>query len=689
MARLAADRAWPAMGDILRLLAPFPGRAQGAARIALACALTVLVTSMYQTPEAAISAYVIFFMNRADRTSSVLISVAMMVLITLVIGLVLLVAIASIDIPLWRVVWMVVLSVGLLFLTSASKLRPVGAIMAMIAGYGLDVLGLAPIGELATRGLLYAWLMVAIPIGVNVVVNLLLAPSPRRLAGRRLGACLRLAAQALRVPPSDPSVLATSLREAVETVPAWLKLSKIEASASAADLAALGHALSSVTSILLAVELACREPAARLSAALAAPVADTLDRMARMLEDGGYPVEIAPPLPVVDEIEGLAPLARVVATELQSAIVGFAEVGPAAQPAASGEAAEGAEGAEGAESGGEAGGGFFLPDAFSNPSHVRYALKTTAAAMFCYLLYIQLDWPGIHTCFITCYVVSLGTTAETVEKLTLRIAGCAIGALLGTAAIVFVTPSLTSIAGLMALVFAGAFAAAWIAQGSPRISYAGFQLAFAFFLCVLQGPAPGFDLTIARDRTIGILLGNVAVYLVFTWIWPVSITGQIHAALADLRRRWEGLVRAPDTASRRAQAGAALAQQNAIAQNLALAHYEPAGIRPAPAWLAARHLALARLGAMAGPLFLLAERWPGDPEAGKQLRRASDDGVFGAADETPDVAPDVAIAPAPAADGRDAVVRASLLGLIDQRLAGIGPPAPHTTSGESSVHAPT
>ena len=36
-------------------------------------------------------------------------------------------------------------------------------------------------------------------------------------------------------------------------------------------------------------------------------------------------------------------------------------------------------------------------------------------------------------------VVSLGTTAETVEKLTLRIAGCAVGAVFGTAAPVFVT----------------------------------------------------------------------------------------------------------------------------------------------------------------------------------------------------------------------------------------------------------
>ncbi|MDI9701200.1 FUSC family protein, partial [Burkholderia cenocepacia] len=74
-------------------------------------------------------------------------------------------------------------------------------------------------------------------------------------------------------------------------------------------------------------------------------------------------------------------------------------------------------------------GGFFLPDARTNPDHIRYALKTTVAAMFCYLLYSQLDWSGIHTCFITCYMVSLGSTAETVEKLTLRIAGCIVGAL--------------------------------------------------------------------------------------------------------------------------------------------------------------------------------------------------------------------------------------------------------------------
>ncbi|MCR5899108.1 FUSC family protein, partial [Burkholderia sp. HAN2018] len=199
-------------------------------------------------------------------------------------------------------------------------------------------------------------------------------------------------------------------------------------------------------------------------------------------------------------------------------------------------------------------GGFFLPDARTNPDHIRYALKTTAAAIFCYLLYSQLDWSGIHTCVVTCYIVSLGSTAETVEKLTLRILGCIVGALLGTAALVFVVPSLSSVGHLMALVFAGGWLAAWVAFGSPRIAYAGFQIAFAFFLCVIQGAGPGFDLTIARDRTIGILLGNVVVYLVFTRIWPVSIGKQIDAGLAALTDQWRRLAQVAQPAERRALA---------------------------------------------------------------------------------------------------------------------------------------
>ncbi|ABK11455.1 FUSC family protein [Burkholderia orbicola] len=688
MAQPAAEVRAPGPREVLRLLAPFPGRAAIAVRVALICALTAFVTAAYGTPEAALSAYVVFFMIRADRVTSVVLAAALLLIVTIVIGLVLGIAIFSIDYSILRVACMAVLSVALLYLTSASKLRPVGAILAMIVGFGLDQLGLAPFGEAATRALLYIWLTIAIPVGVAIVVNLLIAPSPRKLAHAQLAKRLRLAARRLRGDDDARAAFDASLREGDKQLLTWLKLSKLEGSSSAADFAALRQAIASSTALMVGVALADREPDARLPDAFATPLAATLDDMAAILERGGYPVDVTLALPPAD---ALPPLARIAATDLQDAITHFAEPGATAPTVdATAEASANATPAAAAatpEAPAAAPapaphGGFFLPDARTNPDHIRYALKTTAAAIFCYLLYSQLDWSGIHTCVVTCYIVSLGSTAETVEKLTLRIFGCIIGALLGTAALVFVVPALSSVGHLMALVFAGAWLSAWIAFGSPRIAYAGFQVAFAFFLCVIQGAGPGFDLTIARDRTIGILLGNVVVYLVFTRIWPVSIGKQIDVAFAALLDQWRRIAQIAQPAERRALAAEAFARHGAISQELGLVHYEPSWVRPAATWLATRRRALAELGAIEGPLFLLAERKPGDAAIDAQLARVTEPGNGDTVPRTP--APTPPSSAAPTDPARDA-----LLNLIDTRLAQIADAARQATPKEPAPHAPT
>lgn len=693
MALPAADVRAPGPREVLRLLAPFPGRMAIAVRVALICALTALVTAAYGTPEAALSAYVVFFMIRADRVTSVVLAAALLLIVTIVIGLVLGIAIFSIDYSILRVACMAVLSVALLYLTSASKLRPVGAILAMIVGFGLDQLGLAPFGEAATRALLYIWLTIAIPVGVAIVVNLLIAPSPRKLAHAQLAKRLRLAARRLRGDDDARAAFDASLREGDKQLLTWLKLSKLEGSSAAADVVALRQAIASSTALMVGVALADREPDARLPDAFATQIAATLDDMAAILERGGYPVDVTLALPPAD---ALPPLARIAATDLQAAITRFAEPGatadaapgaPVAAPAAPD--APDAPDAPAVPPAPAPRGGFFLPDARTNPDHIRYALKTTAAAIFCYLLYSQLDWSGIHTCVVTCYIVSLGSTAETVEKLTLRIFGCMAGALLGTAALVFVVPALSSVGHLMALVFVGAWLSAWIAFGSPRIAYAGFQIAFAFFLCVIQGAGPGFDLTIARDRTIGILLGNVVVYLVFTRIWPVSIGKQIDVAFAALLDQWRRIAQIAQPAERRTLAAEAFARHGAIAQELGLVHYEPSWVRPAATWLATRRRALAELGAIEGPLFLLAERQPGDAAIGAQLARVTEPRDDEAA-RSPNPAPSspAPSSPPPAAAPTDPA-RDALLNLIDTRLAHIADTARQATPKEPAPHAST
>src|SRR5215469_3757354 len=164
--------------------------------------------------------------------------------------------------------------------------------------------------------------------------------------------------------------------------------------------------------------------------------------------------------------------------------------------------------------------GLFKPDAFTNPAHVQFALKVTFAAMFCYILYCGIDWAGIHTAFITVIFIALESTEATLYKGMLRIIGCVIGGGFAVFSIVFLIPHMETIASLIVLVAAVTAIAGWVATGSERISYAGFQIAFAFFLSMFQGYAPDTDLDKIRDRTVGILVGIAVTTAIFYYLWP-------------------------------------------------------------------------------------------------------------------------------------------------------------------------
>jgi multidrug resistance protein MdtO len=178
----------------------------------------------------------------------------------------------------------------------------------------------------------------------------------------------------------------------------------------------------------------------------------------------------------------------------------------------------------------------FAADAFTNPTHWQFALKTTLAVMVVYTIYTLLDWPGMRTSIVTCFFVALGSLGETVHKLTLRISGALIGGLIAGLCIVFVLPHMTDIGQLCVLIAVVSAGAGWIATSSERLSYAGLQIAFAFFLGILQDYAPATDLTVLRDRVAGIVLGNVAMTLIFSLFWPESATSHLRAALAEALR---------------------------------------------------------------------------------------------------------------------------------------------------------
>lgn len=164
------------------------------------------------------------------------------------------------------------------------------------------------------------------------------------------------------------------------------------------------------------------------------------------------------------------------------------------------------------------------PDAFTNPAHVHFALKVTLAAMTCYFIYTGLDWPGIHTAFITCCFISLESLGATLHKGGLRLGGCAAGGLIGFLSSMYLVPHMVSITSLVMLVGAVVLVAGWVAAGSPRIAYAGLQIALAFYMCILQKFQPDTDFTDIRDRLAGIVLGIVVTTLTYRFIWPVPDT---------------------------------------------------------------------------------------------------------------------------------------------------------------------
>jgi uncharacterized membrane protein YccC len=188
---------------------------------------------------------------------------------------------------------------------------------------------------------------------------------------------------------------------------------------------------------------------------------------------------------------------------------------------------------------------FFVSDAFTNPAHVHFALKVTLAAMFCYVFYSAIDWSGIHTALITCTFIALESTGATLHKGVLRIVGCVIGGALALFTIVFLMPHMDTIASLIVVVACASAIAGWVAAGSELISYAGLQIAFAFFYSVFQGYAPDTDLDNVRNRVVGILFGLIVTGLVFRYIWPERTIDRLRDALRAALRQLARLLEIP------------------------------------------------------------------------------------------------------------------------------------------------
>jgi multidrug resistance protein MdtO len=185
----------------------------------------------------------------------------------------------------------------------------------------------------------------------------------------------------------------------------------------------------------------------------------------------------------------------------------------------------------------------FVTDALSNVDHLKFAVRGTLAAVFAYVVYHALDWPGLSTAFVTCILTALSTIGSSRQKQFLRLGGAIIGGFVfGMGAQVFVLPYLDSITGFTLLFAVVTAVSAWIATATPRLSYLGVQVAFAFYLIHLQEFAPQTSLTIARDRVMGVLLGLMSMWLMFDHLWIKDAVQEMQEGFARNFQRLAELI---------------------------------------------------------------------------------------------------------------------------------------------------
>lgn len=162
----------------------------------------------------------------------------------------------------------------------------------------------------------------------------------------------------------------------------------------------------------------------------------------------------------------------------------------------------------------------FVPDAFSNPDYLRFAIRGTLATMLAYVVYQSINWPGLSTSVATCIITALTTIGSSRQKQFLRLGGVLLGGVIfGIGAQCFLLTHLDSIAGFTVLFAAVTAVCAWIGISSSRLSYLGVQAALAFYLINLQEFTIQYSLAVARDRLVGVTLGVMCMWLVFDHLW--------------------------------------------------------------------------------------------------------------------------------------------------------------------------
>jgi multidrug resistance protein MdtO len=502
------------------------GRWAAVARIASGATITVIIAMVFQIPQPTYMAYIGFLISKDEKSGTVTTSLGGLAAATLAVVLVLGLELIDTSEPALRLPLMAVATFVAMYTARTFALGPISFLAGFVIVLLQSVVDDVRSPEALTHLTLWTWVVIFVPVAVTIIVNLLFGQGALTFMNRSVRKVL--------------SGLETSLAngEYRKYLAEWRAqlLSLLEiAQHNPQKGPRAGRITVPVIRALVDTLVIFEALPDELPADLQEELARRLRACRQVIESGAAAATQDPPPPPAQLVGASGePSPAVIGVRSALSALWDTLVRPAA-PADNTQAHRPPR-------------RLFVADAFSNPAHWQFALKTTMAVMISYAIYSLVAWPGMRTAIVTCFFVALSSLGETVHKLLLRLSGAVIGGLIAGVCIVFVLPHLTDIGQLCLLVFTVSVGAAWVSTSSELLAYAGMQIAFAFFLGILQGYAPATDLTVLRDRVAGILLGNIVITIIFSSLWPQSARSTIRAAIADSLRAIGEVIRRPRNA---------------------------------------------------------------------------------------------------------------------------------------------
>lgn len=536
---------WP---FLTRELRDAPGRANYTLRLTLSCAVLIVLFMTLHIPFLAVALIVVFYVSQPNVLMIKLVSVVFVVTVSVALGGVLLIIKWTYDYPLIRLVASVILFFCAIYLMRVlGKLGLVFFVVALAVIYAQTFPSMTSQSEILVRLLLWLWVAINTAILVTLLVNACFQQAfPGYQFKARLVVMLRQTARRLSQPDDGtPPPTVTEIAGQFNQLRSLYQ----QAARATPEIAASPQAWQS----LMAAALSCSHLTALLLPGDDHP--DARRRIASQLN------ALADNLPAAAEVQPLI----VPRDGANSAIL--QEIAEVLARLARGETIPLPQGeVEKAP--------LLLPDAWSNPAYLHFALKTLLATLLCYVFYTAADWQGIHTIMLSCVIVAQPGLGATMQKTWLRIGGALLATLIALLLIVFVQPWTDSLSGLLAMTLPVFALAAWIAAGSERIAYAGIQIGFTFALAFLSWFGPLSNLTELRDRVIGILLGVLVSSIVHLYLWPDSEAPQLKARLAQLYRQLAKTLAARDDEVQQVPLFAALTESETLINRVAA---EPLG----------------------------------------------------------------------------------------------------------------